>query len=314
SLAWGIDLIDWLGGEVTGNLVIHNRSGITNAYALKTDSGTRFEDVVISGNVLAFATGTGTPSVQLGDGVNVVYRDNTVVSPSNSRLVRLAGGGYTFAGTNRYVSGASQAFQVDGTLRTLAQWRSDTGDQGATGSMPAFPAPQRDLEGYAATLGLDGFQGLLDAFHAQSKATWNAALTAGAINDWLRAGYGMAPLQPRRVRRRPPRPPLPPPRLPCPRLFPRPHVRRRRRRPRTGTWPCRPPRDAPRACTISCCGCCRSWPTTGTVHAPARHTATGADARRRGARHRSAPWPQEGRRRPRSAAPGRSQRAAPPSS
>lgn len=67
--------------------------------------------------------------------------------------------------------------------------------------MPAFPAPQRDLEGYAATLGLDGFQGLLDAFHAQSKATWNAALTAGAINDWLRAGYGMAPLQPRRVRR-----------------------------------------------------------------------------------------------------------------
>ena len=29
------------GGEVTGNLVIHNRSGITNAYALKTDSGTR---------------------------------------------------------------------------------------------------------------------------------------------------------------------------------------------------------------------------------------------------------------------------------
>lgn len=201
SLAWGIDLIDWLGGEVTGNLVIHNRSGITNAYALKTDSGTRFEDVVISGNVLAFATGTGTPSVQLGDGVNVVYRDNTVVSPSNSRLVRLAGGGYTFAGTNRYVSGASQAFQVDGTLRTLAQWRSDTGDQGATGSMPAFPAPQRDLEGYAATLGLDGFQGLLDAFHAQSKATWNAALTAGAINDWLRAGYGMAPLQPRRVRR-----------------------------------------------------------------------------------------------------------------
>ena len=195
SLSWGLELSDWRGGEATRNLVIHNRTGITNAYALKTSEGTRFEDVVIGDNVLAISTGTNTPSVQLGKGASVVFRDNTVVSPSDSRLVRLEGGGFTFAGTNRYVSGASQPFQIDGNARTLAQWRSATGDQGATGTAPAFPAPQRDLEGYAATLGLDGLDGLLQALYAQSRASWNPKLTAATINDWLRAGYGMGPLE-----------------------------------------------------------------------------------------------------------------------
>src|SRR5690606_11186942 len=143
------------------NLVIHNRSGIDNAYALKTSAGTRFEDVVISDNVLAVATGTNTPSVQLGKGANVVFRNNTVLSPGNSRLVRLEGPGYSFGGTNRYLSSAAQPFQRDGATLTLSQWRTATGDQGATSSGPGFPAQDRDLEGYAATLGLEGLDGLL---------------------------------------------------------------------------------------------------------------------------------------------------------
>ena len=211
SLSWGIELQDWRGGEVERNLVVHNRSGITNAYALKTSAGTRFEDVVIGGNVLAVATGTSTPSVQLGKGAGAVFRDNTVASPSDSRLVRLEGGGLTFGGTNRYLSGAGQPFHIDGVARTLAQWRSETGDAGATGSAPAFPAPQRDLEGYAATLGLDGLEGLLAGLYAQSKSSWNPKLTAGAINDWLRAGYGMAPVQANTRRRGNGRAPLAPP-------------------------------------------------------------------------------------------------------
>src|SRR5690606_21565138 len=83
SLSWGAELIDWQGGEFDRNLVVHNRSGITNAYALKTSAGTRFEDVVISGNVLSVATGSGTPSVQLGKGANAVFRDNIVHSPGD---------------------------------------------------------------------------------------------------------------------------------------------------------------------------------------------------------------------------------------
>src|SRR5690606_4559306 len=65
SLSWGLELIDWLGGEIDRNLVIHNRAGITNAYAFKNSAGTRFADVVISNNVFSVETGTTTPSVQL---------------------------------------------------------------------------------------------------------------------------------------------------------------------------------------------------------------------------------------------------------
>lgn len=195
SLSWAIELSDWRGGEVVRNLAIHNRTGITNAFALKTSAGTRFEDVVIGDNVLAIATGAGTPAVQLGKGANVVFRDNTVASPSDSRVMRLEGGGFFFGGTNRYLTDSSQPFHIDGVARTLAQWRADTGDSGATDAAPAFPAPQRDLESYAATLGLDGLDGLLKALYGQSRANWNPKLTAGVINDWLRAGYGMAPAQ-----------------------------------------------------------------------------------------------------------------------
>ena len=200
SLAWGIDLRDWNGGELSRNLVIHNRTGVTNAFALRTSESTRLEDAVISNNVFDMATGSNIASMQLGKGRNVVFRDNTVSSPSNSRLVRLDGGGFTFGGSNRYLSGSNQLFHIDGTVRTLAQWRSDTGDSGATTSAPAFPAPQRDLETYASTLGLDGFDGLLAALYGQSKANWNTKLTARVINNWLRAGYGMAPLEDARRR------------------------------------------------------------------------------------------------------------------
>ena len=211
SLAWGIELQDWQGGEVDRNLVIHQRAGIGNAWSLSI-SGTRFEDVVISGNVTAnVASSQNAPLVRLAAGAGAVFRDNIVHSPSDSRVMRLERGGFTFAGANRYLTGASQPFQVDGVAQTLVQWRSATGDHSATATAPTFPAPDRDLERYAASLGLGSFEGLLRAMHGQSKANWDTRLTAGTINQWLRAGFGMTPPPATRLRRAGSAPLAPPP-------------------------------------------------------------------------------------------------------
>lgn len=194
SLSWGIEALDWLGGEIDRNLVIHQRSGITNTWALKT-GGERVEDVVIGGNVFAsLAAGNGSPTVQLSAAANAVFRDNTVQAPGGNAAIRLEGSGVSFAGANRYATAATRPFVLDGSTLDLAQWRSSTGDSGATTATPAFPDAGRDLEGYAAHLGIgNGFDGLLDALYRQSKASWDPRLGAGAINDWLRAGFGMTP-------------------------------------------------------------------------------------------------------------------------
>ncbi len=105
---------------------------------------------------------------------------------------------------------------MNGAATSLSQWRTATGDQGATTAAPAFPDPRRDLEGYAASLGLDGFDGLLEAMYAQSKARWDPRLTAGAINNWLRAGFGMAPASGQRLRRGGSAPLAPPVAAPAP--------------------------------------------------------------------------------------------------
>ena len=216
SLSWGIEAQDWLGGEIDRNLLVHQRSGIGNTWGLRT-AGTRVRDLVVSGNVLAnLQASRSSPAVGLAVGAASAYRDNIVHNPGDNPAIRLEGGGFAFSGSNRYAGAAQQPFLLNGAATSLSQWRTATGDQGATTTAPAFPDPRRDLEGYAASLGLDGFDGLLEAMYAQSKARWDPRLTAGAINNWLRAGFGMAPASGQRLRRGGSAPLAPPVAAPAP--------------------------------------------------------------------------------------------------
>ena len=198
SLSWSVEAIDWKYGSIRSNLFIHQRAPITNSYALQVTAPSQGETVLVENNVIAnFHSSTYDGLVRLQDGGNfdqVLFHNNTVQASSESPLVSLDPGGYLFTGNNRYHSTASadRVFRVNGSNASLAQWIAATGDAQATFAPINFPAPERDLETYVEYLGLgSGFDDFLTAVHGQSRANWNPALTAGAINDWLRGGFGL---------------------------------------------------------------------------------------------------------------------------
>lgn len=196
SLSWGIELSDWDSGVVTRNLVAHQRANIGNSWGLQMIAEGGGRDVWITNNVVANISAGGA-IVRLANGGNqtgVVFRDNTVQSPATQPAIEVQTGGYVFAGSNRYQSAApaNRQFRVNGSDRDLAGWRSATGDAGAQAGGVNFPDAQRSLERYAAELGLGAnLDALIAAMHQQSRNNWNPALTAGAINRWMRAGFGM---------------------------------------------------------------------------------------------------------------------------
>lgn len=55
-----------------------------------------------------------------------------------------------------------------------------------------FPDPDRTIESYMATLGEDPtLDAFLDAARQQSRASWRPELSAGAVNDYVREGFGL---------------------------------------------------------------------------------------------------------------------------
>lgn len=200
SLAWYAELQDWQSGEFYNNLMAHQRAGIGNSWAIRVLSNSASRDVVVRDNVIANVFASSNQAlVELQSGGNVqnfLLRDNIVQGPGNGPLVSFTSGGYLFGGSNQYHSSNAQPgqlFRVNNSPVGLSAWITATGDSGASNTAPSFPDPSRDLERYIAHLGLGStFNDFLNAVYGQSKANWNPALTAGPINDWLRAGFGMS--------------------------------------------------------------------------------------------------------------------------
>jgi hypothetical protein len=68
----------------------------------------------------------------------------------------------------------------------------ELGDTTSASERVRYPAPERTLAGYAATLGIEGGRaGFLAAARRQSRLAWRPELTAAAANAWIRAGFGM---------------------------------------------------------------------------------------------------------------------------
>ena len=207
SLAWYLDMSDSKSFDVVDNLFIHQRDlTISNAFGIRFSTvgvpgGT--DDVLVAGNVIADmrgSTGYSSAMVRLENGsitTNVTFQDNIVQSPTATPLARFTTGGYSFAGTNQYWSTAASNsfFALNSSLTDLAGWKTGTADNGAITAAPSFPDSTRDVEHYIQSLGLGTtFQDFITALNNQSKANWNPNLTAKKVNNWLRAGFGMAPV------------------------------------------------------------------------------------------------------------------------
>lgn len=202
GLSWGLEVFDWDNGLVDNNLFVHQRdTDITNTWALRVnnDETTHTRDVLLRNNVIAnlFAGGSSSPlRLVYGEyAENVQWVDNIVHSNITNPAVWLAPGGYSFGGTNHYHTQRSpdSRFRINSDHVDLSTWISTTQDSGATLDDPAFPDPDRTIEGYVSLQGLGStYEDFIDAVYEQSRSNWNPALGAGAINEWFRQGYGMS--------------------------------------------------------------------------------------------------------------------------
>ena len=94
---------------------------------------------------------------------------------------------------NAYVSSAptDEWFCIDGTRSTLDEWKAASGESSATVASGSYPDPGRNLDTYAAELGLGStLADFAEATHKQRRHDWDPDLTANAANDYIRAGYG----------------------------------------------------------------------------------------------------------------------------
>jgi hypothetical protein len=126
----------------------------------------------------------------------VVVQDNTLLdSDLGPVLVEHSGefGPITYS-RNRYSSTAAAGdwFAVDGQRLSLDEWRAAAGEADATGQVEPPPAPERCLETYCTeVLGVPGeIEAFIAAAMGQSRHHWRPELTATAVNDYIRAGFG----------------------------------------------------------------------------------------------------------------------------
>ncbi|MEM6292572.1 MAG: right-handed parallel beta-helix repeat-containing protein [Myxococcota bacterium] len=194
GLAWAIGMIDNDGARIEGNLILNHRAaGVGNAFGVRV-RGASSRNYVIEDNV--FWRLQNRALLLEGEGGHEAIRVafNEFADPTmQGALVHHTGplAAFEFEG-NRYstTADASSWFRVDGQDVDLDGWRSATGED-AVAFEPGYPEPDRDLESYATSIAAgDDLPAFLEHARGQSRFAWRDELTATAINDYIREGFG----------------------------------------------------------------------------------------------------------------------------
>ena len=198
NLGWGIDVTDWDGGRIAGNVLVQrNIADVQNVHLLSvkaSDESGACRNVAVTDNVFC---GAAVYFLQNSDRLeDITFSRNTLLMPWLERPLICAAGtlaGCTFS-KNTYSSErpAEHWFLLNGQGTTFDEWTRRTGEQGSAAKAVQPPDPVRTIESYMAHQGLEP---TLDAFieeiRKQSRANWRNQFTASAVNDWVRQGFGL---------------------------------------------------------------------------------------------------------------------------
>jgi len=172
---------------VTNNLIAHDTSGYTyNTSGINVNAGTNNSNV--SNNIVYDWRRN-----LINAGNNTTVSNNQFEDLDGYHVViDHRGGAKTYAGSV-YYSPKTQPFKITNSNKTLPQWQSDTTDSSAWGTI-RYQDPNRGPASYSASLGGGAtFESWITAVRNQSKANWSPALMAYAINNYVRAGFQLAP-------------------------------------------------------------------------------------------------------------------------
>jgi hypothetical protein len=209
GLGWGIEVGSVSESFFTRNIFTDFSYVPDNTFAIKVtgDDNTFINTGITIDNNLSYrVTGAAIDLVPLSQTSNIKVLNNTLQNQDpnsepdlGAQLIDVEGvfTPYTFSG-NTYYDGtnASEMFQVGagGTFIDYAQWVTQSGETGSSNQQIAYPDPGRNLESYDASLGgASSLNPIFAAIRSQSRATWNPAYTAEAVNDYIRNGFNVAP-------------------------------------------------------------------------------------------------------------------------
>lgn len=193
TLGWGLDVQDWDGGKVTGNIFSHwGDATLSNNYAINADGDSN--DVSYTGNIVYNISSGGALVKFLGGAIHqrVTFTGNDLWTSTTGQLLSYSLTGNAGFGNNYFHStrNAAQWFTVNGAYASFDQYKTAAGDTTSVAGERSYVAPERTIETYLASKGLatdmNSFAALLCT---QSKFNWRPDLRASAINDYIRAGF-----------------------------------------------------------------------------------------------------------------------------
>lgn len=195
NLGWGLEVIDWKGGAVKGNVFTSwgDPVKVPNVYALSVAGHTINVDV--TDNIMYSITGSaGRPTVMLRDGViqkGTNFSGNDIQAASNVLLLSYDLDGTSTSSGNRFYSpSGSSSLMLSGKLVELAGYRSAAEDNSSVFSRVNYVEPSRTIESYLAEMGQSAsIDALVAKATQQSKFRWQREYTAAAINDYIRGGF-----------------------------------------------------------------------------------------------------------------------------
>ena len=195
ELSWYIDLIDNDGTTVARNLLVH-QPPLANSYGIRLSGGTQ-RDVAIRDNLVYGLSRRQVWVEGASAWSSISVTGNAFLCDAREACLVLHEGGFAAfdSADNAYssVADAETWFCVDETRASLEQWRSLSGESGATLASQSAEDPQRNLDSFATHLGVGStLADFAAAARQQSRHHYRPELSAVHANNYIREGFGMA--------------------------------------------------------------------------------------------------------------------------
>ncbi len=193
SFSWMLGVKDNTNTLIEDNYFLH-QPWYDNAYGIQVGGGSgTITDIAIQNNTFYNLRYRGI-LVEAGDGwSDVLISNNTIVDPANESSLIYHTGSFdnvVYQDNNYYSEDSDNWFYDNGTRILLSEWIEISGESSASEWTGEFSDPDRTVADYAGKLGLEeSLESFLQRAKQQSRLNWNDNLTAGAVLDYIRAGF-----------------------------------------------------------------------------------------------------------------------------
>ena len=199
TLGWYIDASDWKNGSICGNYLLENDNAlVTNLYGINLaghNSSVSISENTIYG-LMRSDPGNNTAAITIDsqEKTDVVVKGNNVqLAGSNMRVLLADNTSSISLEGNKYFSNADADmwFKANGSDENFDSWTIITGETNSIVGEDFFTQPGRSFETYLSVIGASAsIETFVDRVANQFKDSWAPELTATAISDYIRGGYG----------------------------------------------------------------------------------------------------------------------------